>query len=145
MALTRDFPLFPLQLVALPSELIPLHIFEERFKALVAHCLEEPGTEFGIVCADDDGLREVGCACEITEVLERFDDGRINLVAQGTRPFRITAEQHDLPYPAAAVEFLDRRRRVRRPGSGGGRARGLRRAGRAPRPTARRTLRRSPP
>jgi Lon protease-like protein len=106
MPLTRGFPLFPLRLVALPGELVPLHIFEERYKALVERCLSEP-TEFGIVCSDDDGLRDTGCACEIAEVLERFDDGRINLVARGTRPFRIETEQADLPYPAGAVEFLD--------------------------------------
>jgi Lon protease-like protein len=106
MELTRDFPLFPLKLVALPGELIPLHIFEERYKTMIARCLDEP-TEFGIVCADDDGLRETGCACEVAEVLERFDDGRINLVARGTRPFQIEAEQADLPYPAGAVRFLD--------------------------------------
>ena len=103
----RDFPLFPLRLVALPSELVPLHIFEERYKALVERCLEEP-SEFGIVCAeeDGDGFSETGCALEIVEVLERFDDGRVNLVARGTRPFRVTAEQDDLPYPAATVVFL---------------------------------------
>ena len=70
MDLVRDFPLFPLGLVALPSELIPLHIFEERYKTLVARCLEEE-SEFGIVWLADDGLRPVGCACEISEVLER--------------------------------------------------------------------------
>jgi Lon protease-like protein len=106
MEVTRDFPLFPLRLVALPGELIPLHIFEERYKTMMARCLEEQ-SEFGIVCADDDGVRETGCACEIAEVLERFDDGRINLVARGTRPFHIEAEQGDLPYPAGAVRFLD--------------------------------------
>lgn len=107
MALTRDFPLFPLHLVALPGELVPLHIFEDRYKALVAHCLAEPPSEFGIVCADDAGLRIVGCACEIEEVLERFDDGRINLVARGTRPFRIEAEQDDFAFPAGTIEFLE--------------------------------------
>jgi Lon protease-like protein len=107
MERSEGFPLFPLALVALPSELIPLHIFEERYKALVARCLEEPGSEFGIVCSDDEGLRDTGCACEIAEVLERFDDGRINLVARGTRPFRLETQQEDLPYPAGAVTFLD--------------------------------------
>lgn len=108
MDLVRDFPLFPLQLVALPSELIPLHIFEDRYKAMIERCLEEP-TEFGIVLVADDGLRPIGCACEIVEVLERFDDGRVNLVARGTRPFRIEARQDELPYPAGVVEFLDDR------------------------------------
>jgi Lon protease-like protein len=106
VALVRDFPLFPLGLVALPTELVPLHIFEERYKTMVARVLEEEG-EFGIVWVADDGLREIGCACEIAEVLERLPDGRINLVARGTRPFRIEARQEELAYPAGTVEFLE--------------------------------------
>jgi Lon protease-like protein len=106
VALVRDFPLFPLGIVALPSELVPLHIFEERYKAMMARCLEEE-SEFGIVWIADDGLREVGCACEIAEVLERLEDGRLNLVARGTRPFRIEARQDELAYPAGVVEFLE--------------------------------------
>jgi Lon protease-like protein len=109
--LVRDFPLFPLGLVALPSELIPLHIFEERYKTMVARCLDDE-SEFGIVWMADDGLRPVGCACEIAEVLERLPDGRINLIARGTRPFRIEARQEELPYPAGTVEFLDDRSEV---------------------------------
>jgi Lon protease-like protein len=105
---TRDFPLFPLGLVALPSELIPLHIFEERYKTMIARVLEEEG-EFGIVWVSDDGLRPIGCACEIAEVLERMPDGRINLVARGTRVFRIEARQDELAYPAGTVEFLEDR------------------------------------
>ena len=105
MAPVRDFPLFPLGIVALPSELIPLHIFEERYKAMVSHCLEHE-SEFGIVWMADDGLRPVGCACEIAEVLERMDDGRINLIARGTRPFQLQERQETLPYPAGVVEFL---------------------------------------
>jgi len=106
--LVRDFPLFPLGLVALPSELIPLHIFEERYKTMVARVLEEEG-EFGIVWVADDGLRPIGCACEIAEVLERMPDGRLNLVARGTRAFRIESRQDELAYPAGTVEFLDDR------------------------------------
>jgi Lon protease-like protein len=105
MALVRDFPLFPLGIVALPSELVPLHIFEERFKTMMARVLEEEG-EFGIVWVADDGLRPIGCACEIAEVLERMPDGRLNLVARGTRVFRIEARQEELAYPAGTVEFL---------------------------------------
>jgi Lon protease-like protein len=105
MAQVRDFPLFPLGIVALPSELIPLHIFEERYKTMIGHCLEDH-SEFGIVWMSDDGLRPVGCACEIAEVLERMDDGRMNLIARGTRPFRLESRQDTLPYPAGIVEFL---------------------------------------
>jgi Lon protease-like protein len=108
VALVRDFPLFPLGLVALPSELVPLHIFEERYKTMMARVLEEEG-EFGIVWVADDGLRPVGCACEVAEVLERMPDGRLNLVARGTRPFRIESRQDELAYPAGVVEFLSDR------------------------------------
>jgi Lon protease-like protein len=105
MALVRDFPLFPLGIVALPSELVPLHIFEERYKTMMARVLEEEG-EFGIVWVADDGLRPISCACEIAEVLERMPDGRLNVVARGTRVFRIEARQEELAYPAGTVEFL---------------------------------------
>jgi Lon protease-like protein len=102
----RDFPLFPLGIVALPHEYVPLHIFEPRYRTMIGECLEREA-EFGIVWEDGDGTRSVGCACEITEVLERTDDGRMNIVTRGTRPFRIVESQEDLPYPAGTVEFLD--------------------------------------
>jgi Lon protease-like protein len=108
VALTRDFPLFPLGMVALPTELVPLHIFEERYKTMIGRCIEQD-SEFGIVWMAEDGLRPIGCACEIAEVLERMEDGRINLIARGTRPFRIEARQDELPYPAGTVEFLEDR------------------------------------
>jgi Lon protease-like protein len=106
--LVLDFPLFPLGLVALPTELVPLHIFEERYKTMIGRCLDE-SSEFGIVWMAEDGLRPIGCACEIAEVIERMEDGRINLLARGTRPFRIEERQEELPYPAGTVEFLEDR------------------------------------
>ena len=101
----RDFPLFPLGIVALPNEIVPLHIFEERYRTMIGECLENR-TEFGIVWAADDGQRPIGCAMEIAEVLERMEDGRMNILTRGTRPFRIVDERDDLPYPAGTVEFL---------------------------------------
>lgn len=105
-----DFPLFPLGLVALPHEYVPLHIFEERYRTMIGECLQH-GTEFGIVWArgedDEDDTPRTGCAMEIARVLERMDDGRLNILARGTRPFRIVEELHHLPYPAATVELLE--------------------------------------
>jgi Lon protease-like protein len=101
----HEFPLFPLGLVALPGELVPLHIFEERYKTMMGQCLEAE-SEFGIVWMSDDGLRDIGCACEIERVLEEMDDGRMNLLTRGTRPFRVLERQGHLPYPAGVVEFL---------------------------------------
>jgi Lon protease-like protein len=110
----RHFPLFPLGLVALPSELVPLHIFEDRYKALVAHCLEHE-IEFGIVWLSPDGLKPIGCTCAITEVLEQLEDGRMNILTRGSRPFRILDRDETLPYPAGTVEFLDDRQESRDP------------------------------
>ena len=101
----RDFPLFPLGIVALPGEVVPLHIFEERYKTMIERCLADE-SEFGIVWLSDDGLREVGCACEITEVVDRDDEGRLNILTRGTRPFRLLEREDHLPYPAGVVEFL---------------------------------------
>jgi Lon protease-like protein len=105
---SREFPLFPLGLVALPGELIPLHIFEERYKTMIEVCIGEE-REFGIVWLSDDGLREVGCACAIDRVLEQMDDGRMNLLVRGTRPFRVVERQGHLPYPAGVIEFVQDR------------------------------------
>jgi Lon protease-like protein len=106
--LTREFPLFPLGIVALPGELIPLHIFEDRYKTMMNECLRDE-KEFGIVWLSDDGLRDNGCACAIDRVVERTEDGRMNLLTRGTRPFRVIERQSHLAYPAGVIEFLEDR------------------------------------
>ncbi|HKP21305.1 MAG TPA: LON peptidase substrate-binding domain-containing protein [Thermoleophilaceae bacterium] len=100
------FPLFPLGLVLLPGEIVPLHIFEERYKQMIGECLDE-GREFGILWLAEDELKEVGCAARITRVLERFDDGRLNILAEGTTPFRMERRIGDMAYPAGDVVLLD--------------------------------------
>jgi Lon protease-like protein len=104
--LYRGFPLFPLGIVALPTENVPLHIFEDRYRTMIEECLQD-GREFGIVWMADDELKPVGCACMVERVLERKEDGRMNILVRGTRPFRLLERQDDLPYPAGVVEFLD--------------------------------------
>ena len=80
--------LFPLGLVLLPTEQLPLHIFEDRYKELVDECLENDA-EFGLVYADDEGIRDVGTRARIVEVLTRFEDGRLNILVQGGERFRL--------------------------------------------------------
>jgi Lon protease-like protein len=108
--ISRDFPLFPLGIVALPGEIVPLHIFEDRYRRMIERCLGaaegSAEREFGIVWLSDQELKQVGCACEVQRVLERLEDGRMNIVARGTRPFRLLERQDELPYPAGIVEFL---------------------------------------
>ena len=102
-----ELPIFELPLVLLPGELLPLHIFEERYKRMIGHCLED-GEPFGVVFHDDEGARRVGCEATVTEVVERFPDGRLNIVVTGGRPFRVL-DRHEAPgYPAGDVEPLER-------------------------------------
>ena len=108
---TREgFPLFPLGIVALPGEAVPLHIFEDRYLRMLERCLEgEPGTlarAFGVIWLSDEELRDVGCACVVERVLERLEDGRVNILARGVAPLRLLRRQDDLPYPAGEIELL---------------------------------------
>jgi Lon protease-like protein len=103
--IVERFPLFPLGLVLIPRELVPLHIFEERYKLMIGECLEQE-KEFGIVWLSDDGLKDVGCGARIDRVLERFDDGRLNILVEGTSPFQLLKRIDDLPYPAGDVQPL---------------------------------------
>jgi Lon protease-like protein len=84
-----ELGLFPLGVVLLPTEQLPLHIFEDRYKELIGECLADDG-EFGLVYADDDGLRDLGTRARVVEVLTRFEDGRLNILVQGGERFRLT-------------------------------------------------------
>lgn len=86
-AASQPLALFPLGIVLVPGEVVPLHIFEERYKLLVNERRDEG--EFGIVLAEDDGVREIGCTATVVDVLEELDDGRMNILVQGHRRFRL--------------------------------------------------------
>jgi ATP-dependent Lon protease len=99
--------LFPLAMVLLPGERTALHIFEPRYKELIGKCLAED-REFGIVLIDMAGTRSVGTRASVVEVLERFDDGRLNVVVEGNDRFQIIAIKDELSYLTAEIdEFPD--------------------------------------
>src|SRR5437764_6791361 len=100
------FPLFPLGIVLLPTELVPLHIFEERYRLMIGDCLDH-GTEFGIVWLSDSGLKKIGCSARVTRLLKRMEDGRMDVLVQGVAPFRLLRRIKDMPFPAGDVELLD--------------------------------------
>ena len=104
--LIERFPLFPLGIVLLPGESVPLHIFEPRYRQMIGECLEQE-SEFGIVWLSDGGLKEIGCCAVVTEVLDRMPDGRMNILVEGTRPFRLARRIEELPYPAGDIELLE--------------------------------------
>lgn len=102
----EEIGLFPLGIVLLPTEQVPLHIFEPRYRELIAECLDE-GREFGLLLADDDGLREVGTRTAVTEVLERFPDGRLNVVVEGRERFRLVGLTGGRSFQTGEVEPVE--------------------------------------
>jgi Lon protease-like protein len=84
----EEIGLFPLGIVLLPSEHVPLHIFEPRYRELIAECLEDQ-REFGLIYADDEGVREIGTRARVIDVLEELEDGRLNVVVEGGARFRV--------------------------------------------------------
>jgi Lon protease-like protein len=101
-----DIPLFPLNVVLMPGTPLPLHIFEERYKQMVDECLDS-GTEFGMVLADESGTRKVGCTARIVELVQRYDDGRLVILVEGSRRFELKNVFTGKPYYVGEVEYLE--------------------------------------
>jgi Lon protease-like protein len=101
----EEIGLFPLGLVLLPTEQVPLHIFEPRYRELIGECLDA-GEPFGLVFADDDGLRRVGTLASVVEVTDRFDDGRLNIVVEGGERFRLMELTRGRSFHTGTIEPL---------------------------------------
>lgn len=101
-----EIGLFPLDLVLVPSERVPLHIFEPRYRELVGECIAE-GSLFGIVLEDEDGRRDVGTLAAVVDVVHTFDDGRMNIVVEGRERFSVASWTDGRSYPTGAVETLE--------------------------------------
>jgi Lon protease-like protein len=103
---TELIPLFPLHVVLLPGSPLPLHIFEERYKEMIADVMAGSG-EFGVVLARDNGIVNIGCTALVERVIERYEDGRLDILTSGRRRFQIVSLDEDKSYLRAAVEFFD--------------------------------------
>ena len=99
-----ELGLFPLPLVLVPTERIPLHIFEPRYRDLIGECLEDE-TEFGLVLALGDGaVHEIGTRARVVSVLEEHDDGRMDVVVEGGERFRLLELTRGRSYQTGVVE-----------------------------------------
>jgi ATP-dependent Lon protease len=98
--------LFPLNVVLLPGEQLPLHIFEPRYRRMVRECLEMQ-VPFGMLLALPDGVVRVGCTAEILHVSKRYEDGRMDILTVGRHPFRILELFTDDPLLEGNVDYLD--------------------------------------
>ena len=101
----EEIGLFPLGLVLLPTERVPLHIFEPRYRELIGECIEDEA-EFGLLYADEEGVREVGTRARVVDVLERFDDGRMNIVVEGGERFRVESMTRGRSFMTALVAAI---------------------------------------
>jgi Lon protease-like protein len=99
-------PIFPLPAVVFPRTPMPLHIFEDRYKEMIGEALEN-GTEFGIVQATEDGVLNAGCSVRVSEVLKRYDDGRLDILVVGVRRFEVLHLDTQRSFLRAEVEFYD--------------------------------------
>src|SRR5580704_8217678 len=101
-------PLFPLELVLFPGQILALHIFEDRYKEMIGECLENQ-TEFGIVLAGekDNSIANQGCTAVVTSVTRRYDDGRMDIEAGGRRRFEVLFLDQERSFLRAAAQFFD--------------------------------------
>lgn len=98
-------PVFPLGVVLLPRMPLPLHIFEERYQLMIARCLEED-LPFGVLLHRGNSILKTGCLARIESVINRYDDGRLDLLAAGTERFHVSRLHRELPYLEAEVTIF---------------------------------------
>jgi Lon protease-like protein len=99
-------PLFPLDLVLLPGVPLPLHVFEPRYKEMIAECLDER-KPFGVVRASSNGVAEIGCTAEIVEVTKRYDDGRMDILTRGVERFEVLQVHEERTFLEAEFTVIE--------------------------------------
>jgi Lon protease-like protein len=99
-------PLFPLELVLLPGVTLPLHIFEPRYKEMIAECLEQQ-KPFGVVRASPEGVADIGCTAEIMSVTKKYDDGRMDIMARGLERFEVIQVNEDREFLQAEIAVVE--------------------------------------
>jgi Lon protease-like protein len=98
-------PLFPLEVVLFPGMPLPLHIFEQRYRIMIARCLDDK-LEVGIILAAEAGLVTVGCTAEIVEKLKVYPDGRLDILCEGRVLFRAMEIVNDREYQEVVADYL---------------------------------------
>jgi len=99
-------PIFPLELVLFPGTQLPLHIFEERYKEMIAECQAQK-RPFGVVRAMNQALAEVGCTAEIVEVVKKYEDGKLDILCEGRQRFEVVQLNQERSFLRAEVAFFD--------------------------------------
>jgi len=99
-------PLFPLEIVVFPGAPLPLHIFEPRYKEMIGECLSQ-NRAFGMVRAKENAVSAIGCSASILEVVKKYEDGRLDIAAEGIQRFEIIQVNQERSFLQADVNFFD--------------------------------------
>jgi Lon protease-like protein len=104
-AVSSLLPIFPLELVLMPGVPLPLHIFEPRYKEMIAECLEQK-KPFGVVRASDEGVADIGCTAEIMSVTKKYDDGRMDILTRGVERFEVIQVNEERSFLQAEISVV---------------------------------------
>ncbi len=99
-------PLFPLEVVLFPEAPLPLHIFEPRYREMIAECVAGK-LPFGVVRAKEEALAEIGCTAEIIAITKKHDDGRMDILTLGRRRFEIGELNQERSFLRAQVTYIE--------------------------------------
>ena len=102
---TTRIPLFPLEVVLFPGMPLPLHIFEPRYRIMIAHCINEK-IDFGVILATGTEIAQIGCTAEVVEKLKEYPDGRVDILCEGRLLFRPIEVLHEKEYQEAIADYL---------------------------------------
>ena len=100
-----NLPLFPLKLVLLPYEILPLHIFEPRYKQMVKNAVES-NQPFGIVLKEEEGVYKKGCRVEVTKVLQKYPNGEYDIIVKGIERFKVLSTEKDGDMVFGRIEYI---------------------------------------
>ncbi len=103
----KNIGLFPLGIVLFPESNYPLHIYEDRYKKLINHCITEK-VNFGINLINNSKLFDIGCSANVIDIIKRYPDGKIDILVSGIKRFKVVHfTEGDSPYYVAQVEYFD--------------------------------------
>lgn len=99
-------PLFPLEIVLFPGSALPLHIFEDRYREMIGECIAH-NHAFGVVRAEGDQMALIGCTARVVRIVERYPDGRMDVLCEGVQRFEIEGLDESRRFLQADVQYFD--------------------------------------
>ena len=99
-------PLFPLNIVVLPFEEVPLHIFEPRYKKMIKESIEND-TPFGIVLNNNGSIDNIGCSLNVTKIIKHYKTGEYDLIATGNKCFQVLDKVKKEDLWIGNIEYMD--------------------------------------